>query len=315
MTGKQIIRDLLQGVLPENMQRFTEKQLNYYATLGKDRYLRARCLAGAFLGLRTTAKEIEIKLGIKGRARNRLGLDLEVDGDIVQCFRLDLHEEKEIKVNFQLDLREKFHQVKLYLPVSVEVEILDFKPAGEPLPRPARKLLCLGDSITQGMEATSPGCSYPVVLARMLEMDLLNQGVGGQTFDAQTLDDRLPLSPELITVAYGFNDWNQDLTREQIRETSFSYLKKLRQFFPQSLIVVLTPLWAQEENKVKAAGTLQDVRNLIAESAKAAGCLCLPGVNLVPNHPFYFSDGVHPDETGHIIFGLNIFRYLSQYRR
>ncbi len=305
--------EFFHGVLPGTLSRFTEKQLERYSSLGEARLLRARCLSGAFLGVASQSRKVEITLAVRGRARQNPDLDLEVDGVPVRSIRLNLDQEtQQITVALAEFSESREREIRVYLPVAQEVEVADFTPDGEPLKKPGKKLLCLGDSITQGMDATSPACTYPVVLARLLDAELLNQGVGGQTFDELTLDARLPFPADFVTVAYGVNDWYQGLFLKEIEAAVCAYLKKLKQIFPQAFLVVITPLWTVLENQVKNAGTLQSVRDLLMEKTQAAGCLPVSGLTLVPHDPFYFVDGLHPNETGHLLYGLNLYRHLKK---
>ncbi|MCM8757428.1 MAG: SGNH/GDSL hydrolase family protein [Candidatus Omnitrophica bacterium] len=311
---EKTIARLLQGVIPETTSRFTEKQLVYYEKVGESRGLRARCLAGAYLGLKTSSPVIEIKLKLKGRARNKLGLDLEVDGQIIKCVRLELAPGQNL-VTERLAERpqSKEREIKIYLPVSVEVEIVSFSACGKPLPTAEEKLLCLGDSITQGMDATCPSCIYPTVLAKLIKAECLNQGVGGQTFDPESLDASLPFSAKVVTVAYGVNDWFNNHSLKEIEENCLAYLERLRKIFPTAVIAVITPIWTSREDETKKAGTLQAVRNSIARIASWLNCFPVDGLALVPHHPFYFVDGIHPNESGHLLYGVNLFQSLSQF--
>ncbi|MGC8804602.1 MAG: SGNH/GDSL hydrolase family protein, partial [Candidatus Ratteibacteria bacterium] len=160
--------------------------------------------------------------------------------------------------------------------------------------------------ITQGMDAVSPLCTYPVVCARILDMDFINQGVGGYVFDAGSLDENFPFEPDIIIVAYGVNDWNKDTSTQQITQAAILYLEKLKSIFRKSRIFAITPIWTNIEDQKKSSGTIQDVRNIIEKAAKKAGCTVINGLSLVPNNNFYFVDGIHPNETGHLVYGVNL---------
>jgi len=299
--------NLISGVLPATESRFTERQINHYKTYGEATMIRVSCLSGAFIGVKTTAKNIDIELEIKGRARNYLGLDVEVDGIVMKSLRMNLLPEmKKVTLHLVEFPDEKERQIKVYLPVSVEVDSISFSADGEPLKKPEQRLLFFGDSITQGMDAVSPVCTYPVVCAKILNMDYINQGVGGYVFDAGSLDEDFPIEPDIITVAYGVNDWNKDKSAWEINQAAATYLEKLKSIFKKAHIFVITPIWTDRENQKKASGTLQDLRKNIEQVAKKTGCYVINGLTLVPNNSFYFVDGIHPNETGHLMYGTNL---------
>ena len=69
-----------------------------------------------------------------------------------------------------------------------------------------RKLLCFGDSITQGVYSNHPSLSYACRLADLLDADLTNKGIGGDMVFPELVCEREANTPDLITVAYGTND-------------------------------------------------------------------------------------------------------------
>jgi len=305
----------LHGVIGEKGFRFTEKQLVSYEKYGESTRIRTNCLSGVCIAMKTKSKNIEMELGIKGRARNYMGFDLEVDGTVVKSMRImDLTPEiKQLKLSLYQFADEKEREIRLYLPVSVEVEIISFSATGKPLKKPENKILFLGDSITQGMDSVSPICTYPWVVARILKADFINQGVGGHIFDADTLDEDFPFIPDIITVSYGVNDWNKDFSIRQMKQNVLSYFEKLKKIFPESKIFAITPIWTAREDQKKQAGSLQDVRKIIKEMAERTGCIVIDGLSLVPHSGYYFVDGIHPNEAGHLIYGINLACQLNKF--
>ncbi|MCM8789252.1 MAG: SGNH/GDSL hydrolase family protein [Candidatus Omnitrophica bacterium] len=298
----------LHGVISDTTSRFTEKQLSAYEKYGEAIRVRTKCLSGVYIAMKTNSQDLEVELGLKGRARHYLGLDLEVDGTIVRSIRIkDLAPEiNKISLKLFQFSDKKEREIKLHLPVSVECQVISFSADGEPLEKSGKRVLFLGDSITQGMECINPVCAYPSVVAKILNADFINQGVGGFVFDADTLDENFPFDPDIITVAYGVNDWNKDFSTQQIERSVYAYLEKLKNVFAQSKIFVITPIWTDREDQKKQAGMLQDVRKIIEDAGKKTSCNVIDGLSLVPHDSFYFADGVHPNETGHLFYGVNL---------
>ncbi|MCX7704777.1 MAG: SGNH/GDSL hydrolase family protein [bacterium] len=303
----------LNGVIPGTISRFTERQLRTYEKYGETTKIRTGCLSGVYIGMKTTSKSIEIELALRGRARNYMGLDLEVDGKIVKSIRLmNLASEiSQMKLHLYRFSDEKEREIRLYLPVSVEVEVISFSAQGQPLKKVGTRILFLGDSITQGMDCMSPVCTYPCVVAKILNADYINQGVGGFVFDPESLDENFPFQPDIITVSYGVNDWAKDFSARHIEDSVSAYLEKLKKIFSKSKIFVITPIWTDREDQIKQAGSLGDLRKIIADVARKINCNVIDGLSLVPHDSFYFVDGVHPNETGHLIYGVNLAGYLT----
>ncbi|MBO5868732.1 MAG: SGNH/GDSL hydrolase family protein, partial [Oscillospiraceae bacterium] len=101
--------------------------------------------------------------------------------------------------------------VELYLPWSVCTLLkgmtLDDGSFVTPVKR-SKKMLIFGDSITQGYDVHQYSRHYTTLLAEKLDADPVNKAIGGEIFfpDLSAIADR-ELKPDLITVAYGTNDW------------------------------------------------------------------------------------------------------------
>ncbi len=319
---EQAVEDYVQGVLEVvreedgvRLLRMTPAQLAYYDQ-SEGWGIRARCNAGVSLGFRTNSSFLDVKLAVLSGARRYFGMDVEIDGVISHAVRLDdaagVFETRLFEVE---ERRER--EVRVYFSPNLEVKVLsvalEADAAVAPLDRPSYRLLCLGDSITQGMDARSACSTYPVQLARMLGAELLNQGVGGHIFDPDSLDPALSFAPDLVTVAYGTNDWGRNTTQAEIRGTVRDYLGKLRTMFPadRTRVAVLSPIWRETGHEQKGGGILADFSRAILEATlEAEDVIAIDGSALVPNQSWYLEDGTHPNDLGFLHYGLNLYRLL-----
>jgi len=177
-----------------------------------------------------------------------------------------------------------------------------------------RTLLCLGDSITQGMTAKSPSSTYPVQLARMLKMNMINHGVGGYVFDKKSIDEEMDINPDVITVAYGINDWFQYDSLHYFKEMCHNFFNKLTLVYPKAKIFAITPVWCSSEEEIKAMGHLLEIRKQIEQIAyNFKTVYVIDGLRMVPNMPEYFVDGVHPNELGFMHYSMNLLREIVKY--
>ena len=108
----------------------------------------------------------------------------------------------------------------------------------EPVPQRSRRMLQLGDSITMGMNADGPGRCYASILADLLDADPLNQGIGGHIYDPDSVDTHIPFEPDLISVAYGSNDWAKDVSIEELTPRLHRYYASLQERWSCPIIVV-----------------------------------------------------------------------------
>jgi lysophospholipase L1-like esterase len=207
-------------------------------------------------------------------------------------------------------------RVTIYLPYLARVIIKEMKVADgavwEPVVPYKKNLLCLGDSITQGMNAAHPSSTYAVLLSRFLGMNLLNQAVSGYVFNAETIDPSMGYSPDLITVAYGTNDWSMCESHEQFREQAAGYIHKLAEVHPQVPIFVLSPIWRSDLHEMRKAGAFTDIHQTLEQICRDLGNVrYIDGFTLVPHHTDYFADGLHPTDEGFLHMAMNLAKKMN----
>ena len=220
---EQLFRGIVGHSFDEGLRlhRMTDAQVTHYEAANEAWGVRAHCTAGVRLVVRTDAASIGLVGRISPGARTYAGIDVVVDGQFVGTHRLDAGPETmTLPLAMFEEKRSRTWEVILPQAASLEIDALSVSEGSmvEIIERPSHRLLCLGDSITQGMDARGPASTYGVQLARLLDADLLNQGVGGHIFDVDAIDPDLPFQPDLVTVAYGTNDWSRELTAEEISD-------------------------------------------------------------------------------------------------
>lgn len=98
------------------------------------------------------------------------------------------------------------HRFRVWLPVMTGVELGNISCDGSFIdPVPARRtLLVLGDSIAQGYAAATPAAAWTARIAKLLDADVVNQGIGAHVFQPFTVP-RLEQEPFAVVIAYGEN--------------------------------------------------------------------------------------------------------------
>ncbi|RKN76012.1 SGNH/GDSL hydrolase family protein [Paenibacillus ginsengarvi] len=300
--------------------RFTEAQFDAYRS-SEARHIRSLCASGAMIDIVTDSATLTFDYSIGGAARNWLYFDLYIDGMFVQSsgqapitdkqgtFHVDL-------TNFCGTSADKRH-VSLYLPHLVEMTLFNIQlsagASAEPAAPRAKNLLALGDSITQGMDAKRPAAAYPLLVAQALDMHVLNHGVGGYVFNASSIDPTMSYQPDLITVAYGTNDWNSYQTIDALREACIAYMDKLTQTYPGVPVLFLTPIWRKDWNEPKPMGTFAQLCTILGDiAASYAQVRVLDGLKLVPHQLLFMGDGVHPNDEGFQYMASGIVRAIEE---
>ncbi len=209
-------------------------------------------------------------------------------------------------------------EVCLALP-HLRIGIRDFMLDGvvKPCEHNKKRLLCLGDSITSGGNTHHPNYSYVMQMANELDMEIINQGVSGNTFYVDCLNglEYLDFAPDLITIAYGTNDWNFAPTVELVRQQMDRYFEKIEVLFENIPKVVITPIWRADEYVAAVTKELDEIRHMIERRAqKMKHTLVLNGSTLVPHDPGYYADGyLHPNDAGHAIYGANVAAKINEW--
>lgn len=297
------------------LHRHTKKQIAYYARTSESWAIRSRCNAGIKLSILTDSRTLDLTGRIRAGARTYAGFDVEADGRGLTAIRMDTSDETQtIRLADFFTQRTRLISVTFPQSAIVELDAISVESGAQtspPEPK-SRKYLAMGDSITQGMDARGPESAYAIQLARMLDADLLNIGVGGHIFDLDALDDDLPFKPDIVTIAYGTNDWTRGITRDEIAKTVDLYLTRLLDTVAGSAdVYVLTPIWRAIGNEVKPGGTLVEFSATIAESAsKFTKINVADGTTLVPHRPDLLPDGTHPNDEGFLHYALNLHRAI-----
>ena len=210
------------------------------------------------------------------------------------------------------DLGEGKKEVVVYMPWSVKAEIeelsLDDNAFVKPMKR-KKKLLAYGDSITHGYDALNPRNKYITRFADAIHFEEYNKGIGGEVFFPELADLKQPFTPDLITVAYGTNDWAKK-DKETFDKNCKSFYEKLARNYPTTPILALTPIWRKEINTVKTEfGDFGDVEKGIREFVKDIENITVVSCfDFIPKEEKYFADlRLHPNDRGFQIYFENLY--------
>ena len=298
------------------LRRLTQKQLAHFESLGEPSELRARCAAGIMLCIDTDSPTLDLTGRVLTGARTYAGFDVEVDGRAIEAHRIETRPETRTLRLFDLPTGPS-RRIVVTFPQSaiVELDALTLASGSKATASASdrKKYLAIGDSITHGMDARRPSSAYAVQLARLLQLELLNVGVGGHVYDLEALDDDLPFKPDLVTIAYGTNDWSRGTSQAEIAATVEQYLPRLLESTAAAArVFVLTPIWRQNGDETKPSGTLVEFSRAIATAATSFDRVTVvDGTTLVPHLPDLYADGVHPNDEGFLHYAINLGRAIG----
>ncbi|MBE6606948.1 MAG: SGNH/GDSL hydrolase family protein [Ruminococcaceae bacterium] len=311
---KEITLGALDVVQGENgsitFKRFTDEQAEYYRTHNEGYFLRSKSNSGIRLAFVTDASSLSIDYEIlRGSSANWFQLDIVCDGAIIKHLDVRVPEDH-CEGTFECALPEGEHTINVHLPNLAIFVLKKFYLAGAnvftPYTPKGPKILFLGDSITYGASSFYPSLCYTARLTAMTDATTLNQGIGGEIFRADILDPKLPFEPDIITIAFGTNDWSCARNNPELRiSRADAYWKKLKSIFPNAKIVYISPLWrglSEEENL-----TFLPARKEFEALARSLGITVVDGFTLVPHlSEFYQDKTLHPNESGFSLYAENL---------
>ncbi len=176
------------------------------------------------------------------------------------------------------------------------------------------KLICFGDSITQGFFAQNPTGNYVYRLAELLGFDALNQGVGGFVFSPDILLEAQTLAkPDLVTVAYGTNDWRYAENYTSFITDIKAFFVRLNELYYDIPIFVITPIWRSDINEITNIGSFKQVAEVISSEASCyKNITVIDGLTLIPHEKRYFADKwLHPNEEGFSLMASRLAQEIS----
>lgn len=137
-------------------------------------------------------------------------------------------------------------QVELWLPYSVEVELLELTADAPiaPLREPAARWVHYGSSISHGFNAAHPLGTWPAIAARRAGVELRNLGFAGNAVLDQFVARAIRDTPaELITLKVGINVVNFDGFRARTFVAAVDgFLDTIRDGHPDTPIALVSPL-------------------------------------------------------------------------
>lgn len=166
-------------------------------------------------------------------------------------------------------------------------------------------IICFGDSLTYGY-GVDKGSDYPSLLARMINIPVINAGVDGDTSIEglkRLNSDVLEKKPLLVIIEFGGNDF---LKQVPISLTFSNINEMIDNVQAKGVMVALVDI---------SAGMLfAEYRAQFHRIAKQKGAIFIPSIleGIVTN-PNLKSDFLHPNSNGYNIIAQRVYRQIIPY--
>ena len=294
--------------------RFSDEQYEFYKATNAAFANKALGTASVILDFYTDSDTLSIDWSAKKvSTRDYCCFDVYENGVMVGHFG-NSTADAELSGSEHFALSEGKNRITVYLPALYAGYIssleLDDGASLEPIKRGTRALI-VGDSITQGYDAIYPSLSYANLTVSEFGFEAVNQAIGGEVFNHGMLGTSPVIDAEIITVAYGTNDWSKTQTLELIKDSAEKFFTKLKSIYPKARIFYISPIWRKDIGAMKPSGDFYSAVSALKEIAKGAGAVVIDGVNLIPHDAGVFADGrLHPNDLGFTQYAKSLAREL-----
>ena len=295
--------------------RFTKAEEEFYRERKSDFYNKTFATAGVKLCFVTDSKTLTMSVGVKGASsRKYFAFDMCVNGqfyDSINNYEKVSYPEDYAKFDgfdpgtefeklINLPTGEK--KITIYFPWSFagSIKELILDDGSSVIPVKADKtVLMYGDSITHGYDAMHPMNSYSTRLADRLGYAQYNKAIGGEIYVPGLAQYKQTFTPDLITVAYGSNDWYH-CDADTFDNNCAEFFEHLVKNYPETKIYVIAPIWRKDANEERSFGKFASIAEHINECVKKyMQITIMDGYDLVPHDEKYFADlRLHPNDKG-----------------
>lgn len=291
------------------LYRFNRQQMEFYRQRDPEFFRKAHSTSGVVVEFDTDSPTLFLAVTAStGSSRRFVAHSIYINGVLLAHFGDTIPAECPAHdLEGSYDLGEGTKRVKILFPWASASRIRELRLASGSSFQPVKKdftLILYGDSITQGYDALYPENSYATIVTSCLDANGINKAIGGEVFcpELATLPDEQ--APDLITVAYGTNDWS---TRswEDFRDSCRGFYHNLRKIYPNTPIIALAPIWRADTQREEQQFPFPEVaKHICAVVEEIGNAFFLDCFDYVPHDPNLFSDlYLHPNDDGFRYYG------------
>lgn len=210
------------------------------------------------------------------------------------------------------------NRLTVMFPPSVGFAITDIRldPASQAEPvELSKKMLAIGDSITAGSQCDSPAATFAAQVSMAYDMELLNIGVGGSSFnDAYVVaGDFKGFTPDLILFAWGINSMFTD--RAYLSAEIPLNITAMQAKFPAAKIVALTPVWrhviSAPEEDLLLLDYIEFLKSVYNDYPVITQFDCYDFVTHDASRYNFGDLLIHPNTLGHTEYGTNLINAME----
>lgn len=296
-------------------KRMTDAQAEEFARESSDFKSKTGATSGVRLDFYTDSDFVSVEYAgvVSGSSRKWYSLEIYVNGKLTVIDHHDSYEVTSGEVYAKLP--EGKNRVQVFLPCLANAGIKAVTVADGAVVEPSEhkySMLVLGDSITQGYDAQLSSRCYANIMSLKLDAKIVNQAIGGARFYKEQLEKTQDY--DIVTVAYGTNDWSGKDSFKTFYDDCEEYIKLLSEQHPDAKKFIILPIWRANHNDPKPTGNFFVCREAITQIAKRYGCIALDSIDYVPHDEIFFHDLVlHPNDVGFEAYAIKLVADMQKY--
>ncbi len=280
----------------------------------KSTIVRAECTTNIRLRFKTDSQNIGLSLRFGDAARLIYAMDIAVKGfDTISVSPLDPADGMDVNVRLSGD---GMRDVTIHFPHLVKTWLKDLRiddnasiEQAEPL---GGKLMFIGDSIFQGMTASSPSRTLAAIAANILQRDVVNVAVGGATMDAAPVECAKEYGADIALVNFGVNDYAHGITTDEFHKLTVACAKALASNSAWKPIAISPVPYPNDSGKNAAGNTFAEFRKVFTDVMSSYSAITvLDGFEILPNDNECYIDGCHPNDMGSLLYGNAIAKAIK----
>lgn len=192
----------------------------------------------------------------------------------------------------------------------------------------AKKIVCVGASITEGARTTDPKVdSYPAQMATLLgkEYEVINCGVGGTTmlrkgnhpyWKTDAYKKALASNPDIVFIDLGGND-AKEINRPYYDEMEQDARDMIRSFkelpsHPRVILMLPTAFFEKDTMQIWDPVSRNQVTPRLRKAAYEEDVEVLDMYPLLVDRPDLIPDGIHPEDKGSHIIANRLYEQVTR---
>ncbi|MCF0261456.1 MAG: SGNH/GDSL hydrolase family protein [Sphaerochaetaceae bacterium] len=313
------IKESADGLIP---MRCSERQTEYLATVPvhnlnfRDKSMYG---AGCTIELVTNSSNVVLEYTVLCAIADNTrpcNFDLFVDNAFALRIDIDKNIKERQKTTIQISKDGKEHLVAISLSPFCKLVyhqlLIDDESSFNIVPKRKNRMLFIGDSITHGSGSTGASSCYAMQVAKALDIESVNQGIGGYWFDPNYPDYLEFYSYNGYIVAFGTNDWCHQDILPPIEDNMKDFIKAFAKAASGKKVYVITPLrrfLGEGQNDYGPVG-FETWRESIKQMALENNFTVLDGYDLLPPEEKWYFDGLHPNDQGYALMAENVIKAI-----